>query len=174
MEEKLISPKIDKKAYIRTRIIETLDDLDIAINMWIAGRSRNSAGKVFSAVKALLSALVTKNLDKLSSDWYIKKGYNAPTRSLKGISIDLVRLGYIEIENITNIAFLLHDYQYNGFDPDFSKYKNKNEVLHDVILVSRSILNRIKEWFKEEWDKDLDKIYDIASSDLMKLEAKKQ
>ena len=63
---------------------------------------------------------------------------------------------------------------FNGFDPDFSKYKNKNEVLYDVILVNRSILNRIKGWFKEEWDKDLDKIYDIASSDLMKLEAKKQ
>jgi hypothetical protein len=46
--------------------------------------------------------------------------------------------------------------------------------LYDVILVNRSILNRIKGWFKEEWDKDLDKIYDIASSDLMKLEAKKQ
>ena len=60
---------MNKKAYIKARIIETLDDLDIAINMWVAGRTRNSAGKVFSAVKALLSALVTKNLDKLSSDW---------------------------------------------------------------------------------------------------------
>ena len=170
----MISPKIDKKAYIKARIIETLDYLDIAINMWIAGRSRNSASKVFSAVKALLSALVTKNLDKLSSDWHIKKGYNTPTRSLKGISIDLVKLSYKEIENITNIAFLLHDYQYNGFDPDFSKYKNKDEVLHDIILVSKSILNEIKEWFKEEWDDDLDKIYEITSSDLLKLETKKQ
>ena len=174
MEKKLVSPKFNKKAYIKARIIETLDDLDIAINMWIAGRTRNSAGKVFSAVKALLSALVTKNLDKLSSDWYIKKGYNPPTRSLKGISIDLVKLGYKEVENITNIAFLLHDYQYNGFDPDFSKYKNKDEVLHDIILVSKSILNGIKEWFKEEWDQDLDKIYEITSSDLLKLETKKQ
>ena len=105
---------------------------------------------------------------------YIKKGYNAPTRSLKGISIDLVKLGYKEVENITNIAFLLHDYQYNGFDPDFSKYKNKDEVLHDIILVSKSILNVIKEWFKEEWDKDLDKIYEITSSDLLKLETEKK
>jgi hypothetical protein len=174
VEKKLVSPKINKKAYIKARIIETLDDLDIAINMWIAGRSRNSAGKAFSAVKALLSALVTKNLDKLSSDWYIKKGYNAPTRSLKGISIDLVKLGYKEVENITNIAFLLHDYQYNGFEPDFSKYKNKDEVLHDIILVSKSILNEIKEWIKEEWDQDLDKIYEIISSDLLKLEKEKQ
>jgi hypothetical protein len=174
MEKKLISPKINKKAYIKARIIETLDDLDIAINMWIAGRTRTSAGKVFSAVKALLSALVTKNLDKLSSDWYIKKGYSDPTRSLKGISIDLVKLGYKEVENITNIAFLLHDYQYNGFDPDFSKYKSKDEVLHDIILVSKSILNEIKEWFKEEWDQDLDKIYEITSSDLLKLETEKK
>jgi Archaeal PaREP1/PaREP8 family. len=74
MEEKLISLKIDRKAYIKARIIETLDDIDVAIYMWIAGRSRNSAGKVFSAVKALLSALVTKNLDRLpNSDWYAKR-----------------------------------------------------------------------------------------------------
>jgi hypothetical protein len=46
--------------------------------------------------------------------------------------------------------------------------------LHDIILVSKSILNEIKEWFKEEWDDDLDKIYEITSSDLLKLETKKQ
>ena len=170
MEEKLISPKIDRKAYIRARIIETLDDIDVAINMWIAGRSRNSAGKVFSAVKALLSALVTKNLDKLSNnDWYLKRGYNAPTHSLKGISIDLSKLGYKEVENITNLAFLLHDYQYNGFDPDFSKYKKKEEVLHDIFIVSNFVLEHIKEWFKNEWDSDLDKVYDITLSDMKKL-----
>ena len=64
---KLSSPRIDRKAYIRARIIETLDDLDVGINMWLAGRTRNSAGKIFNAVKALLLALVTKNLDKLSA-----------------------------------------------------------------------------------------------------------
>ncbi|MEM0173513.1 MAG: PaREP1 family protein [Sulfolobaceae archaeon] len=173
MEERLVSPKIDRKAYIRARLIETLDDLDVAINMWFAGKTRNSAGKVFSAVKALLSALVTKNLDKLSAsnEWYSKKGYTAPTRALKGISIDLAKLGYEDIENITNLAFLLHDYQYNGFDPDFSKYKNKEEVLHDIIIVIKGILNNIKkQWFKDEWDEKLDILYGVVISDLEKIE----
>ena len=66
MEGELTSLKIDRKAYIRARIIESLSDLDVAANMWMAGMSRNSAGKAFNAVKALVSALVTKNLDKLS------------------------------------------------------------------------------------------------------------
>jgi len=100
VEERLTSPKIDRRAYIRARVLEVLGDLDVGINMWLAGGSRNAAGKVFNAVKALLSALVTKNLGKLSSnEWYMKKGYTAPTHSLKGISIDLGKLGYTGIDN---------------------------------------------------------------------------
>jgi hypothetical protein len=68
VEERLTSPKIDRRAYIRARVLEVLGDLDVGINMWLAGGSRNAAGKVFNAVKALLSALVTKNLSKLSSN----------------------------------------------------------------------------------------------------------
>jgi len=41
---------------------------------------------------------------------YVKRGYNAPTHSLKGISMDLVKLGYAQVENITDKAFLLRDY----------------------------------------------------------------
>lgn len=66
----------------------------------------------YLAVKALLSALVTKNLDKLSAkhEWYAKRGYITPTHALKGISIDLA-----QCREYNNLAFLLHDYQYNGF-----------------------------------------------------------
>ncbi|WP_231136354.1 hypothetical protein [Acidianus ambivalens] len=46
VEEKLISHKINRKAYIKARIIETLDDIDVAIHMWIAGRSRNSSAQL--------------------------------------------------------------------------------------------------------------------------------
>ena len=79
----------------------------------------------------------------------------------------------MEVRELVNTALLLHDYQYNGFDPDFSKYRNKVEVLYDILLVSKTILSRVKEWFKEEWDVDLDKVYEIAYSDVMKLEESK-
>lgn len=82
-------------------------------------------------------------------------------------SMDLAKLGFTQVENITDKAFLLHDYQYNGFDPDFSKYKKKEEVLHNILIVSNFILDHIKE--KEEWDTDLDNVYDIALSDMKKL-----
>lgn len=170
MEERLTSPKIDRRAYIRARVLEVLGDLDVGINMWLAGGSRNAAGKVFNAVKALLSALVTKNLGKLSSnEWYMKKGYTAPTHSLKGISIDLGKLGYTGIDNLVDKAYLLHDYQYNGFDPDFSKYRTRDEVLHDITTVIEAILRNVKDWFREEWDQDLDKFYTITESDFKKL-----
>ncbi|BCU67725.1 hypothetical protein HS7_11620 [Sulfolobales archaeon HS-7] len=171
MEEKLTSPKIDRRAYTRARIIEALDDLDLAVNMWLAGRTRNAAGKAFSAVKALLSALVTKNLDKLAinNEWYAKKGYTAPSHSLKGVSIDLVKLGFADVEELVNVSLLLHDYQYNGFDPDFSKYEAKDEVLHDLVGLTMRTLRDVKAWFKENWDDKLELIYSVVLSDLEKV-----
>jgi hypothetical protein len=169
-EDRLISPKIDRMAYVRARTMEVLSDLNVGINMWLAGGTRNAAGKVFGAVKALVSALVTKNLDKLSTnEWYLKRGYAAPTHALKGISIDLAKLGYADIEDLVDKAFLLHGYQYNGFDPDFSVYKTKDEVLHDIIIVTETILRNVKDWFKNEWGPDLDRLYAMVESEFKKL-----
>jgi len=44
--------------YVEARIIESLSDLLLALALWKEGYTRNSAGKAFSAVKALLSAFV--------------------------------------------------------------------------------------------------------------------
>jgi hypothetical protein len=170
VEGKLVSPKINRAAYVRARLLEVLSDLSIGINMWLAGSTRNAAGKVFSAVKALASALVTKNLDKLSTnEWYLKRGYAAPTHALRGISIDLAKLGYADIEGLVDKALLLHGYQYNGFDPDLSVYKTKDEVLHDIIIVIETILRNVKDWFRDEWGPDLDRLYAMVESELKKL-----
>ncbi|BFH72934.1 hypothetical protein SJAV_08780 [Sulfurisphaera javensis] len=62
MERDLI--KLDE-SYIYARLIKALDDSLLAIKLFERGFIRNSAGKVFTAVKALLSALIIKYEDKL-------------------------------------------------------------------------------------------------------------
>jgi hypothetical protein len=54
-----------REEYVEARIIESLSDLLLALALWKEGYTRNSAGKAFSAVKALLSAFVVTNEDKL-------------------------------------------------------------------------------------------------------------
>jgi hypothetical protein len=47
-----------REEYVEARIVESLSDLLLALALWKEGYTRNSAGKAFSAVKALLSAFV--------------------------------------------------------------------------------------------------------------------
>ena len=171
MEEELVSPKIDRKACIRARVVEAIDDIDIAVNLWLSGKTRNAAGKAFAAVKALLSALVTKELDRLSGidEWYAKRGYTVPTHAIKGVTEDLSDLGYPEVSSLASLAMDLHDYQYNGFDPDFSKYRTKEEVLHDLICVAEAVLKYAKRWFPEYFDEKLETLYNFALTSVEKL-----
>lgn len=53
--------------YFEARVIESLSDLLISLNLWREGYTRNSAGKAINAVKALLSALIVINEEKLLS-----------------------------------------------------------------------------------------------------------
>ncbi|MFP3296445.1 MAG: hypothetical protein RXN78_02545 [Vulcanisaeta sp.] len=43
-----------------------------------------------------------------------------------------------------------HDYQYNGFDTDFSRYRAKDGVLHDITAVIEIILRDVKNWFRDK------------------------
>jgi len=52
--------------YVEARIIESLSDLLLALALWKEGYTRNSAGKAFSAVKALLSAFVVTRTNWLT------------------------------------------------------------------------------------------------------------
>ena len=171
MEERLLSPKVNKRAYITARLIEALDDIDVAVNLWLSERTRNAAGKVFGSVKALLSALVTKELDRLSGidEWYVKRGYAVPTHAIKGVTKDLSDLGYPEVSSLASLAMDLHDYQYNGFDPDYSRYRKKEEVLHDLICVAEAVLKYAKRWFPEYFDEKLETLYNFALTSVERL-----
>lgn len=154
MEKDLV--KVDRD-YVIARLIETLDDLILAVEFWNRGFARNSAGKVFSSVKALLSALVTRYQERLlgtindaeEAELIRKMAHVVPTHAMRGIAMLLNRIG-IDVEKVANLAYLLHEYQYNGFEPGFSSYSRKREVLRDISAVISSIPSLVEKYFPEE------------------------
>lgn len=116
---------------MEARVIESLSDLSISLNLWKEGYTRNSAGKAFNAIKALLSALIVVNEEKIlnlakdekEKEWIKRKAHVVPNsqyalaQMLKDVGIDVV--------DLVNYALDLHDYQYNGFEAGFSKYSRK-------------------------------------------------
>ncbi|TRN00554.1 hypothetical protein DJ527_07020 [Sulfolobus sp. F1] len=163
MEKDLTS--VDE-SYIKARVLEVIVDLILSIELWNRGLTRNSAGKAFNAVKALISALVLINMQKLietvkdekERKWLSKKGYSAPTHSIYGLSLQLKSIG-IDVSDLINRALNLHDYQYNGFDPDFSRYRNKAEVKYDLEYVIDTVINILPKLFKDFWGKETEDLY---------------
>jgi hypothetical protein len=64
MEGKISLIEGYREAYIKVRIIESLQGLQLAVRLLKEGFSRNAASKVFMAWKAMISALVAANLEK--------------------------------------------------------------------------------------------------------------
>mgnify|MGYP001770677331 CR=1 FL=1 len=151
MEEEL---RTVNEEYVEARVIEALDDLYLALILWKEGRTRNAAGKAFNAVKALLSALVVANGEKLAKlakdekqrEWIKRKGHAVPTHSMNAIAEMLSDVG-IDLTDLVNRALNLHDYQYNGFEPDFSKYSSREEVPRDLVRVVRGTKDAVEKYF---------------------------
>lgn len=141
--------------YIYARIAEALTDGLLAIELFKRGFTRNSAGKAFSAVKALLSALVVRLNEKLAEmakdeeerKWITTKAHIIPTHSMKALGMYLEKAG-INVDTAVNLALDLHEYQYNGFEPDFSPYGKKDEVKNDMIKVINQMLQIIRQNFE--------------------------
>jgi len=126
-------------------------ELRIALEMLKEGYTRNSAQKVFMAWKAIISALVSLNLDKLGKnekekELYKKSGFSAPTTKLKLISNDLEKIGYDKISFITNTALLLHSYAYNGIYEGLTP--SKKDTVMDILSFTHFILDNSKNYFK--------------------------
>ncbi|WP_338603224.1 PaREP1 family protein [Sulfolobus tengchongensis] len=142
--------------YLYARILESLADSLLAIELFERGFTRNSAGKAFSAVKSLISALIVKHQDKIlevadekEKDWLVKKAHTVPTHSMKALSNYLERIG-IDIDWMVDKALNLHDYQYNGFERDFSFYRSKDDVKKDIIKIVSKIPEVILKYFKTD------------------------
>ena len=162
------------KEYVEARVIESLTDLLLSITLWREGYTRNSAGKAFSAVKALMSALIVVNEDKLvklardkdQREWIEKKAHTVPTHSMYSLAQMLKRIG-IDLVNLVNLAFDLHEYQYNGFEPGFSKYSNKEDVLTDLIAVIAETKKAVHTYFPEYEVKELSEKVDKLLEELV-------
>ncbi|ACP39187.1 PaREP1 family protein [Sulfolobus islandicus M.14.25] len=161
--------KADPRSYVYVKVMETLTEGKLALEMLKKGMITNASSKTFITVKAMVSALVIKNFDKIvqsksekEKDWYERVGYSAPTTGLIGISYDLEKLGY-DVQLIVKTALLLHSFSYNGFDPNFVNYKDKGEVERDILTVVEFIKRNIKKYFEDIWDEKLeDKLKELS------------
>lgn len=154
--------KADPKSYVYVKVMESLVESKLALEMLRKGMITNASSKAFIAVKAIVSALVVKNFDKIiqlksekEKDWYERVGYSAPTTGLIGISYDLAKLGY-DVQLIVKTGLLLHSFSHNGFDPNFVNYKDKDEVEKDIITIVEFIKSNIKKYFEVIWDEKLE------------------
>ncbi|BFI76482.1 hypothetical protein YN1HA_25800 [Sulfurisphaera ohwakuensis] len=165
--------KVDED-YVEARVIESLSDLLLSLTLWKEGYTRNSAGKAFSAVKALMSALIVTNEEKLlglakddqEREWFKKKAHIVPTHGMYGLAQMLRKIG-IDIINLVNFALDLHDYQYNGFEPDFSKYSKKEQVLADLITVVKETKKLISTYFPKYEVKEISEKIDKLVNEIV-------
>jgi len=148
-------PKPTSEDYALARLLEAVAEATLAIEYVKRGLTRNAAGKAFQAWRALLAALLRLELDKLlgmagseeERRWLMEKAVpRVPTTRMKALSQMLEAVGHGGIVAYTAVALDLHDYQYNGPDPDtaLSKYRNRQEAARDVTLLVEELLKRIE------------------------------
>ena len=105
--------------YVKVRVIEALDDLYLALLLWKEGRTRNAAGKAFTAVKALLSAVLVVNEERLAKlakdekqrEWIRKRAHTVPSHAMYELAQALSDVG-VNLVDLVNVALNLHDYQF--------------------------------------------------------------
>jgi hypothetical protein len=159
-------PKPTGEDYISARLLEALTEAHLALEFVGKGFVRNAASKAFQAWRAFLASLLRLELDKLlqivKSDeekrWLTDRAIpRVPTSRMKALSQMLEEAGHPGISLGTALALDLHDYQYNGLDPDMavSKYRSREEAAVDVKLLVRELVKRVEElkprvkWYDE-------------------------
>ena len=170
-------PKEDLNELAKLKFKEALIESKLALEYLEKGITRNASGKAFQAWKALIPALIALNFDRLSKDlseeqkeWLREKGILAPTTKLKQLSLMLENKAKLKgLSAWTDKALDLHDYQYNGPDPDlvFSKYTDSETASEDVKLLLKTLLEyveRYKDLLDEEGLKLLDELKNALSS----------
>jgi len=149
-------PKPTSEDCISARLLEALTEANLALEFLSKDLVRNAAGKAFQAWRAFLASLLRLELDRLvqivKSDeerrWLLDRAMpRVPTGRMKTLSQMLEEAGHPGISLDTALALDLHDYQYNGPDPDMavSKYTSRGEAAVDMKLLVRELVRRVEE-----------------------------
>ncbi|BCU69670.1 PaREP1 family protein [Stygiolobus caldivivus] len=154
----------DLQGYINFRLEEAIVELNLAVELLKRGYSRNASQKAFMAWKAIISVLVSINLDKMprnekEKEWYTKAGFLAPTTGLNGIARRLEELGYKDVVGTNSLALKLHRYAYNGLYRGASDYADREDAIDDLKVLIKRIAETLAELGRSKEAKEvLDKL----------------
>jgi hypothetical protein len=148
-------PKPSDEGYIEARLLEALVEARLALRFLEEGLTRNAAGKAFQAWRALLAALLRLELERLKAlvkteeerRWLKSTAVpRVPTTKMVALSLMLEKAGHEGISLWTDRALLLHDYQYNGPDPDMalSKFGSREEAVEYVLRLAGEVARRVE------------------------------
>ncbi|BAB65910.1 hypothetical protein STK_08960 [Sulfurisphaera tokodaii str. 7] len=155
------------QSYINFKLEEAIVELNLAIELLKRGYSRNASQKAFMAWKAIVSVLVSMNLDKMPKDekereWYYKAGFLAPTTGLNGIARRLEELGYADVIGTNSLALKLHRYAYNGIYRGTSDYADRKDAIEDLKILIRKMIRMLVSLGKDKEAKDiLDRLNEV-------------
>jgi len=148
--------------YVKIRLEEALWEAELALKFLEQGLHRNAAGKAFQAWKALLVALAAQHREAIARryagavrDKTGKLRSRAdmvialmPTTKMREVASALEEVYGRELIHHTDIALNLHEFQYNGLDPEgiASRYSNLADVEKDIKYLAEKTI----EWVKKE------------------------
>jgi hypothetical protein len=160
MKSSYAYPWRDTIEYIKLRLEEAIQEAELAIKFLDQGLHRNASGKVFQAWKALMSAAAAKNRELIAKHYTgIVKDRTGrirsradliialmPTTRLREVASILVEVYGREILHLTDIAINIHEFQYNGLDPEgiVSRYTNLNDVEKDIKYLTEKIIEWVR------------------------------
>jgi len=162
-------PKPTDESYVEARLLEALVESRLALEFLSKGLVRNAAGKAFQAWRALMAALLRLELDKLRAmvkadeerRWLESTAVpRVPTTRIMQLSLMLSDIGYTGISAWTDRALNLHDYQYNGPDPDLalSKFRSREEAARATMELIAEIVKQVESLRRRtRWSEQLEK-----------------
>ncbi|MGC9153710.1 MAG: PaREP1 family protein [Vulcanisaeta sp.] len=140
LPEKVGKPWKNLEAYAKARRMEAIAEIKLSIRLLAEGYTRNAAGKAFQAFKSLLAALAAERREELREkfgDRVDKIIAYMPTSALREVG------KLLGLEREASIALALHQYQYNGADPEgiMSIYASRNEAVIDICHLLGAMIN---------------------------------
>ena len=147
--------------YVKIRLEEALQEAELALKFIEQGLHRNAAGKAFQAWKALLAAFAAQHREAIAKRYAgavrdktgrLRSRADVialmPTTKMREVASALGEVYGRELIHLTDIALNLHEFQYNGLDPEgiASRYSNLADVEKDIKYLAEKTI----EWVKKE------------------------